>query len=323
MASTNSRKRILLLLKLLYEKTDEEHPLTTSDIFSYLREQGITLDRKTFREDITFLIEEMGFDIVMIKSSPNKYFWGERKFELPELKLLIDAVSSSQFINKTKSKVMIDKLMTLVSEGQQEQLVRNVFGTGKRKSDNKRICYIVDTINDAINQKKKIQFKYYEYNSIKEKVFRNNGEVYTISPYALYWNEDNYYMVGYSDKRQTVTAFRVDRLYNLEIIEAKAEKKPKGFSISDYGNKIFQMFGGEETIVQLECKNELMKYIIDKFGLGAETEEKTDETFVAKVPVELSPTFYGWVFQFAGKMKIIGPAEAVEQFSDMINLSSR
>lgn len=317
MATANTRKRVLLILKLLNEKSDENNPLTTNDITEYLLENGITVDRKTFGEDMDFLINEMKYDIVMIKGSPNKYFMGDRIFELPELKLLIDAVSSAHFINKKKSREIIKKLTSFASEAQKKQLIRNVFAAGKTKSDNAKIYYIVDTINDAINTKKKISFRYYEYNGKKEKVLRHDGEEYVISPYALYWNEDNYYVVGYSDKRESITQFRVDRLCKPKVIEEKAVKKPDGFNISDYGKKIFRMFGGEETLVTLECKNELMKYIIDQFGIEVETEAKTDDTFIAKVPVELSPTFYGWIFQFAGQMKILEPAEAVDEYRRM------
>lgn len=320
MASVHTRRRILLILRFLYEESDEENPLTTNDIFEYLAEHNITADRKTFKEDMTFLIDEMGYDIVMIKSSPNKYFWGERKFELPELKLLIDAVSSAHFVDEAKSKTIIDKLMSLASEEQRKQLVRNVFGAGKIKADNHKIYYIVDDINNAINKEKKIQFQYYEYNASKEKVLRNDGEVYVVSPYALYWNEDNYYVVGYSDKRKIINSFRVDRMAGTKIINEEAVARPHNFDIADYGKKIFRMYDGEETVVTLECRNEVMKYIIDQFGEDVETKVKTADTFIVKALVDLSPTFYGWVFQFAGKIRILEPEEARLNFHSMLKM---
>lgn len=320
MAASQTRKRMLMILKLLYEKSDEENPLTTREISDYLLKNEISADRKTLKEDMDFVINEMNYDIVMVKSSPNKYFWGERTFEIPELKLLIDAVSSAHFIEESKSAAMIEKLMKFASEKQQENLIRNVFGTGKIKSDDKKLYYIVDTVNDAINKKKKIQFQYYDYNIKKEKVLKHNGETYTLSPYALYWNEDNYYVVGFSDKRRKISAFRVDRLHRPEVIDESAEKKPADFTIASYGNKIFRMFGGEETLVELECNIEIMKHIIDKFGSDVVTEEKTDNTFIARVCVELSPTFYGWIFQFAGQMKIRGPEVAISEYEKMKGL---
>ena len=317
MISNYTKKRLLLILELLYRTTDEENPASTIDIVEYLDEKGFTIDRKTLKSDIALLLD-MDYDIVTIKSSPNKYFWGDRTFEIPELKMLIDAVSSSRFITKRKSDELIKKIASLAGEAQYDNMKRHIVATSRAKSDNKKIYYIVDAITDAINQKKKIQFKYTEYNADREKVFRHDGEVYTLSPYVLYWNEDYYYVVGYYDKRDMVAAFRVDRLHNPKVIEERAVPKPKDFNVDDYANKIFKMFDGEDVMVELECENSLMKYIVDHYGLDIETKRTTEETFIAKVPATLSPTFYSWVFQFAGQMKIIGPEKAVEEFRDIL-----
>jgi len=317
MISNYTKKRLLLILELLYRTTDEENPASTIDIVEYLDEKGFTIDRKTLKSDIALLLD-MDYDIVTIKSSPNKYFWGDRTFEIPELKMLIDAVSSSRFITKRKSDELIKKIASLAGEAQYDNMKRHIVATSRAKSDNKKIYYIVDAITDAINQKKKIQFKYTEYNADREKVFRHDGEVYTLSPYVLYWNEDYYYVVGYYDKRDMVAAFRVDRLHNPKVIEERAVPKPKDFNVDDYANKIFKMFDGEDVMVELECENSLMKYIVDHYGLDIETKRTTEETFIAKVPATLSPTVYSWGFQFAGQMKIIGPEKAVEEFRDIL-----
>lgn len=321
MSENSTKKRLLLILERLYKRTDEEHPINTVEIMEYLSGQGITVDRKTLANDIK-LLKDMDYDIVTIKSSPNKYFWGNRTFEIPELKLLIDAVSSSRFISKRKSDELIEKLVSLASETQSTLLDRHIVATGRAKTDNKHIYYIVDTITDAINQGKKIQFKYTEYNGKKEKVFRHNGEVYTLSPYVLYWNEDYYYVVGYSDKHESVSAFRVDRLYRPSILNEFATKRPKGFSVDSYADKIFQMYDGNEVIVELECNNSLMKYIIDRYGTDVETDVCTNETFIAKVPVNLSPTFYGWVFQFSKEMKIVSPEVAKLEYRRMLQAAN-
>ena len=317
MNGSMTKKRLLLLLELLYKKSDEANPISTLEIMEFLAGYDIKIDRKTLKSDIALLLD-MDYDIVTVKSSPNKYFWGDRTFEIPELKMLIDAVSSSRFITKKKSEELIQKIASLAGEAQHEHINRHIVATGRAKSDNKKIYYIVDTITDAINQKKKIQFKYTEYNADKEKVFRHDGEVYTLSPYVLYWNEDYYYVVGYYDKRDMVAAFRVDRLHNPKVMEEKAIPKPKDFNVDDYANKIFKMFDGEDVMVELECENSLMKYIVDHYGLDIETRRNTEETFIAKVPATLSPTFYSWVFQFAGQMKIIGPENAVEEYRDIL-----
>ena len=233
--------------------------------------------------------------------------------------MLLDAVSSARFISETKSKRLTKKIMSLAGIQQREQLKRHVRAIGKTKADNKGLYYIIDTITEAINQKKKISFQYTEYNSRKEKILRNDGEVYILSPYVLYWNEDYYYVLGYSDKRETVTAFRIDRMKTPKIMEEDGVPKPEGFDVSAYSNKVFQMFSGEETTVELECDTSLMKYVIDRFGLDVETEELSEEKFLTKVPVDLSPTFYGWVFQFGGGIRIIGPDEAVGAYKEMVD----
>lgn len=172
-------------MELLYKTTDEDNPISTVGIMKYLEKKGFSIDRKTLVSDIKILIE-MDYDIVTIKRSPNKYFWGSRNFEIPELKILIDAVSSSISIIKKTSEELIQKIALLAGDAQSDQMNRHIVATGRAKSDNKNIYYIVDTITDAINQKKKIQFKYTEYNADKEKVFRHDGEIYTLSPYVLY-----------------------------------------------------------------------------------------------------------------------------------------
>ena len=318
MDTSSTKKRMLLILELLYKMTDESHPVSTVEIMDYLVGKGFQIDRKTLRSDLRLLIS-MGYDIVVVKSSPNKYFWGERTFEIPELKMLLDAVSSARFISETKSKRLTKKIMSLAGMQQREQLKRHVRAIGKTKADNKGLYYIIDTITEAINQKKKISFQYTEYNGRKEKILRNDGEVYILSPYVLYWNEDYYYVLGYSDKREMVTAFRIDRMKTPKIMEEDTVPKPEGFDVSAYSNKVFQMFSGEETIVELECDTSLMKYVIDRFGIDVETEELSEEKFLAKVPVDLSPTFYGWVFQFGGKIRIIGPDEAMLGFQRLLD----
>lgn len=315
----NNRYRIFLILKFLYEKSDEENPLTTKDIFEYLKKHDINIDRKTFNDDITFLSEVMGYDIICEKGNKNIYFFGERLFELPELAMLIDAISSSQFISKKKSNIIINKLMTLASENQRKHLKRNIINTGKIKTDNNLIYYIVDLINTAINKNRKISFRYYDYNIDKEKIFKNNGEVYVLSPYTLYWNQDKYYLVGYSDKRDDIVSFRVDRMEVPTMLEDNIREFPKDFSITDYGNKIFSMFPGEEKEVILRCKNELMKYIIDKFGEDVPIIKKENEEFLVKVCVGLSPTFYAWIFQFESGIKIVSPVDAINGFNEMLN----
>ena len=310
------KPRLLVLSKMFYELTDEAHPMSTFEIIDYLAENGVPANTKTLRSDLK-LLKDMDIDIVTVPGRPNKYFLGARLFEMPEIKLLLDAVASSRFITKRKSKELSSKLASLTSGNQRKQLIRHMYTTGRVKPGNENIFYYIDLINNAIELRKKISFKIIEFDGRKKETHRNSGEVYVISPYAMYWNDDFYYAVGWSDKREKMVANRIDRMEDLQILDEKAERKPKGFRLTDYSHKVFEMFDGEEVRVKLECRNDLMKYVIDRFGMKFDTEPSTDETTYCYVDVCLSLTFYGWVFGFKGDMRIMEPPKAVSEFRNM------
>lgn len=314
--SNMMNRRILLLLRLFYEQTDEEHQTDTHKILDYLEEKGIHADRKTIAGDIKLLIDN-GFDIIRIESRPNKYYWGARTFELPELKMLVDAVSSSRFITAKKSKALTKKIISLAGTADRSELNRHIYATNRIKATNESILYVVDTVNDAIRRRKQLCFQYYDYSPKKERILRNNGELYMLSPYALFWNEDYYYMVGWSEKHNNISTFRVDRIVAPEIMDIKAVKRPDDFDLEDYSRKIFEMFDGDRTVVKLKCKNDLMKYVIDRFGEDVETEIINDEYFKVTTEVSLSPTFYAWVFQFEGGIRILSPTCALNKLLAM------
>lgn len=309
------KRRLMLLQKLLYETTDEQHQLSTFDIIAYLETQGIHTYRKTLKGDIDLMIE-CGMDIVVVPSKPNKYFWGTRTFEQAELKLLIDAVSSSRFIPQRQSSALTKKIMTLTSVHEQKDLKRNVYATNRVKSNNENLLYIVDAVNEAISRKCKITFQYTDYSPAKRKILRNDGEVYTLSPFALFWNQDYYYVVGYSEKHGNISNFRADRICNIELIGDKAVKRPKDFSLTRYSQQIFEMYDGDTVKVKLECSNHLMKYVVDRFGEKVKTEIATEDTFYAYPEVALSPNFYSWLFKFAGDISLISPATARDEYLD-------
>ena len=310
------KARLLVLTRMFYELTDENHPMDTFEIIDYLAEHGVPANTKTLRSDIK-LLKDQDIDIVTVSSRPNKYFLGARLFEMPEIKLLLDAVASSRFITKSKSKELSRKLTGLTSSHQRKQLNRHMYTTGRVKPGNENVFYYVDLINNAIELKRKISFRIIEFDGRKKKTLRHDGEVYVISPYAMYWNDDFYYVVGWSDKREELGAYRIDRMEEPQILDEKAERKPKGFRVTDYSHKVFEMFAGEEVRVKLECRNDLMKYVIDRFGMKFDTEPASDETTYCYVDVCLSPTFYGWVFGFGGGIKIKEPEAAVEKIVSM------
>lgn len=308
------KKRLLLLQKYFVERTDELHQTDTFTLMKFLEDQNIPTNRKTLRADIKTLVES-GMDIVTVASKPNKYFLGERNFELPELKLLVDAVASSRFITEKKSKALIQKLSDMASISQQEELKRNIYPSSRAKSTNESSFYVVDTINEAINRHKKIAFRYFEYDVDKKKVFRHHGGFYEMSPYALIWNEDFYYVLGYSEYYEKVVTFRVDRIRDAKVLDERAKGKPKGFKVEDYAKKTFEMYDGEEEKVRLLCDAGFMKYVVDRFGENVKTARSKDnpDAFIATVEIALSPTFYAWIFQFGGEIKILSPKKAIDE----------
>ncbi len=299
-----AKPRILYLLKILLERTDEEHPLSTTQLIGILNEEyGISAHRTTITKDIAALVE-YGLDIVTIHSTQSKYFVASRKFELPELKLLIDAVESSKFITKKKSETLIEKIHTMTSPGQVAKLKRNNYVVNRIKPDNEQIYYIIDAINEAINAGKQISFQYYDYTGLKKKVLKNKGEVYKLSPYKLLWCGDYYYVLGYSEKKSKVINFRVDRIASKpEILDKDIIPMPDDFDIENYTKEVFFMFSGEKVLVDLRCDNSLMKTMVDRFGEDVTTLAYDMTSFRVQTEVSASPTFFGWVFGFNGKVQ--------------------
>ena len=321
MANIRNKQRPFRLLKYLYENTDENHPVSTPELVKIFQAEDAHASRKTVKDDIDVLIGE-GFDIVTVRSTQNSFFLANRMFELPEIKLLIDAVSSSRFINREKSTALIEKLTGMVSRAQAEKIRRHLYAADRVKADNHQIYYTVDAITDAIDEGKKICFQYYEYSGDKEKLLRRDGAKYCVSPYALVWDDNHYYMLAFSDDRQIMVNYRVDRMCNTEMTQETAVPMPAGFDMDEYVQHQFRMFAGEEVEVVLECRNEMMKYIVDQFGEEVETRPASEETFFAKVSVADSPTFYGWVFPFEGKVKIAEPQEIQDKYMAMVKAAA-
>lgn len=319
MSKSNSKSRIIQIYKLLLEETDEEHFITVREIIERLEEQGITAYRKTVIADIEEL-KSQGADIVGIRSSQNKYYLRQSRFSLTELKLLADAVSCSHFITTAKSAEIVEKLSSLTSRYNREQLGCHIYLSERLKSDNEEIYNVVDIVNIAVNQKHRISFLYFEYDAKKNKVYRNGGARYELSPYGMTWDDGNYYVIGYSLKHKTVISLRADRMADVQMLEAVSYPEPDGFNISDFVNTNFHMFGGGKVIkVQIRCKNELMKSIIDRFGIDVKITPSVSGWFNAFVDVAPSPTFFAWVFQFRGGVKIVKPFNVKRTFFEMMN----
>ena len=228
-------------------------------------------------------------------------------------------LESSKFITKKKSETLIEKIHTMTSPGQVAKLKRNNYVVNRIKPDNEQIYYIIDAINDAINAGKQISFQYYDYTGLKKKVLKNKGEIYKLSPYKLLWCGDYYYVLGYSEKKSKVINFRVDRIVSKpEILNKDIIPMPDDFDIENYTKEVFFMFSGEKVLVDLRCDNSLMKTMVDRFGEDVTTLAYDMTSFRVQTEVSASPTFFGWVFGFNGKVQILAPESVKEQYRQMI-----
>lgn len=318
-----NKERVLQLLAYLEKYTDEDHTVTTSEIIQMFSDGEHSLNRKTVAADIECL-QEQGFDIIKTGTRENAYFMGGRNFEVPELKLLIDAVSASPFISKKKSHELITKLTGFASKGQASQLKRHLYTADAVKPLTSQIYYTVDTINEAINREKKICFKYYEYLPTKKRVFRHGGKVYVESPYGLVWYGNHYYMIGWSETLGDIVQFRVDRMCGARILEDEQAVMPEGFSIDEYVQSKYGMYGGSATRhVTLLCNNERMDSIIDQFGEHVRTSVADRDHFIAEVVVSPSPNFYADIFRYHTEIMITAPDDIVAEYKSWLQRALR
>jgi len=304
-------------LCLLQQKTDEDYQLSTSEIVDYFTAQGVPTDRKTVKTDIDAMIA-CGIDIIVTRGTQTRYFYADRRFELPELKLLIDAVEASKFITARKSESLVEKLTGMASERNAAELKRHLYITGRIKPENESIYYVVDVIHRAINAERQISFLYYEYNANRERVPRRGGKLYTFSPYAMLYNEDKYYVLGYSEEHEKIITFRVDRMGVPKILEEPIVPRPEDFDPVNYTVNVFSMYDGKTVTVRLMCANHLMDNIIEQFGEEVRTEVLDSRRFTAEAEVSVSQTFFAWVFQFTGEMRILGPENVKTAYQQML-----
>lgn len=316
------KERLLHTLHLLKQQTDEDHQLSTAEIVAHFTEMGVPTDRKTVKTDIDAMIA-CGIDIVATRGTQTRYFYADRRFELPELKLLIDAVEASKFITARKSEDLVKKLTAMASEKSAEELKRHLYTAGRIKPENESIYYVVDVIHRAINAERQISFQYYEYDANRERVPRHCGKHYVFSPYAMLYNEDKYYVLGYSEEHGKIITFRVDRMGVPELLPETIRPRPSGFDPVDYTVNVFSMYDGKTITVKLLCANHLMNYVVDRFGDEVSTELADDGHFLAKVEVSVSQTFFAWIFQFAGEMQILEPERVKTEYLRMLKQASK
>lgn len=317
MAQDNYRKiKLLKLLEMLRLDTDEQHPMTTSQICTRLGEMGIVCDRRTLSKDIA-LLNEQGYEIMDTSVSHEKgYYVDDRSFSIPELKILLDAVQAASFITERKTGELMEKIANLGGSHRAEILKRNIVSFKTTKHSNEQIFYNVDALEQAIAGQKKVLFRYFDLNEHGQRVYRREGHRYVVEPIALVFNEDNYYMLCYSSRHQKTSTYRVDRMDAVTVLEEAITDTAIALKaeIGPYTEQVFKMYAGEAVDIVIEFNDNLIGVVFDKFGEGTQMMRCGDHRCVATVKVQISPVFWGWLFQFAGEMRLLSPQPMVEEY---------
>lgn len=321
MAQENWQKiKILKLLELLQQQTDDQHPLTTTEICAKMDLIGIPCDRRTLSKDIA-LLNEHGYEILWRWVGKEKgYYIVDRSFSVPELKILIDAVQAATFVTEKKTSELIDKIADLGGSHRGDILKSNIVHFNTRKHCNESIYYSVDALEDALEdalqQQKKVIFRYFDMNEHGEKVYRRDGHHYVVEPVGLVFNEDNYYLMVYSARHDGTANYRVDRMDAVGIIDEQITEKALQLrdSVDCFTEQAFKMYRGQPVEITIQFDAKLIGVVYDKFGEDTKMIRLTADTCVAAVKVQVSPTFWGWIFQFGKQMQITSPDSVIEEY---------
>lgn len=316
--SYGQKLKILYLAQLLLDRSDENHPITTKEMIRYLESQGIRAERKSIYDDINAL-QTFGMDIVAIREKPCGYYLASRQFELPELKLLVDAVQASRFVTAKKSRELISKLEALTSRSEAGQLHRQVVAA-RGKSSNEQIYYNVDEIYTAMAADCNIRFQYFEWSVQKEMVPRKNGTFYEVSPWLLTWEDENYYLIAYDRAAEILKYYRVDKMLHLSVCETSREGQAAfdALDIAEFSKKTFGMFAGSETTVTLQCDDSLTGVMVDRFGLDVPMRPAGTGQIRVRAKVAVSRQFFGWLTGLGSGVEIIAPTDVREQYQQSL-----
>ncbi len=317
---SRQKQKLLFMREILLNLTDEEHPITVNQLINILADNGIKEERKTVYDDIATLIGS-GLSIEVTKiGHANAYYVAQRLFETEELFVLSDAVASSKFLTKKKSDELIKKLQTLTSKHLAKELLRDIDVKDRVKTYNDSIYYTISQINEGIINKKKLTFQYYTYGANKKKIFKHDGAWYVVSPYKLVWENDNYYLICYSERHGKIVYFRADKMVKVTAMDEK-RIEPDGDQ-KDFIKKLrstFDMYSGELERVTFEINPRLIDQMIDKFGDKIVVLPESENKVTFKADVQISPTFWGWLFQYGTDIKIIAPQKCAEMCKQELN----
>ena len=319
--SGEKKVKLLALWEMLSQDSDRLHPLGTNEIIERLEAKNIPCDRRTLVQDINAL-REYGYEVLEEKvGKQNGYYMDDRRFSLGELKILIDAVQAASFITDKKTKELIEKIADLGGSNRARIMQSNLVYFNTRKHSNESILYNVDHLEKALIQKTQVSFLYFDLNENHERVYRKEKQIYVVDPVALVFMEDNYYLMCYSDAHEKVVNYRVDRMVEVTVLDTPvcAEAQIPEKQIAAYTGQTFKMFGGEPETLTLQFENNLIGVVYDKFGENTKMVRVDEDTCSARVTVQISPTFWGWLFQFAGEMWITEPEYLIDTYRHLLN----
>ena len=314
--SDNQKLKIFYILDYLEAHSNEKNPVRASDLIAMLdRQYNIRCDRKTVYSDIAAL-QQYGVDIVSLPGKNGGYYIASRNFELPELKLLIDAVQSSRYLTEKKSRELIEKLCSQCNEQDAKLMRRTVLVSGRVKSMNETIYYNVDAIQEAIAQNRQITFRYFDWDFGGKRKYREKE--YLASPYGLCQDNENCYLLAFSG-RHGITSYRVDRMSDIQLTEDKRIPCPEltGKALHDHANRLFQMYSGDALDVKMRFHRSLLNVVIDRFGKDTMLIPDGEDWFVFTVKVAISPMFLSWVLGFGAKAKILYPQSVIDACKDL------
>lgn len=323
--SENQKQKLLYIAQYLMENTDETHAVSTPQLIEYLNSQGIKAERKSIYNDIDTL-NDFGMDIIRSDEHRGGYMLASRTFELAEVKLLVDLVQSSKFITEKKSRELISKLETLTSKYDAKAMRRQVEIVGRSKTHNENIYYNVDMVHTAISQNVKIRFHYFDWDVNKNMILRHDGMWYEVSPWRLTWDDENYYLLAYDESTDIIKHYRVDKIVDIALTDTLREGKEafEHLDMAAFSKKTFGMFAGDEKTVRLRCENSLTGVIIDTFGTDVALRPDGAEHFIARMEVEVSTQFFGWLAGLGNRVEIISPDEIREEYKAYLeNIISR
>ena len=314
--SSEQKIRLLVLYDILRKESDENNPLSTNELIEKLSQYGITATRQTVYDDIEML-NAFGYEIICDHGRNNRYFVGDRTFELPEVQILLHAVGASKSLSGKKSAVLTDKIAELLGNVQADK-VKELLTESEYKYGNEAIYYSIDTITTALLEKRKLSFLYFDYGSRGERKYRKDKERYEVNPLGMVYSGECFYLVCFHDKYGNPASYRIDKMDEVRVEDEPITQKKEyeKFDLKAYKRETFGMYYGEKSDVTLSFPQELLDVVVERFGDIPISSRGTD--YLIRPTVRVSKTFFAWLTMFEGKIRIISPQEVAGQYKEFV-----